>query len=44
MNYKDPNLIQHKALELIDRHLDQLLRQGDVALGMAITIQNYAKT
>lgn len=43
MIYKDPNLLQHKALELIERHLDQLLKQGDVAQGSAITIQNYAK-
>lgn len=44
MIYKDPNLLQNKALELIERHLDQLLGQGDVANSMAIVIQNYAKT
>lgn len=44
MIFKDPNLLQHKALELIERHLDQLLAQGDVANSMAIVIQNYAKT
>lgn len=44
MIYKDPNLLQHKALQLIERHLDQLLAQGDVANSMAIVIQNYAKT
>lgn len=43
MNFKDPNLLQHKALELIERHLDQLLAQGDVANSMAIVIQNYLK-
>jgi hypothetical protein len=43
MIYKDPNLLQHKALELIERHLDQLLAQGDVANSMAIVIQNYTK-
>lgn len=44
MIFKDPTLLQHKALELIERHLDQLLAQGDVANSMAIVIQNYAKT
>lgn len=43
MEFKDPNHLQNKALVLIERHLDQLLAQGDVAQGSAITIQNYAK-
>lgn len=41
---KDPNLIQNKALELIDRHLDQLLQEDKIASSMAVIIQNYAKT
>lgn len=44
MIFKDPNQLQNKALILIERHLDQLLAQGDVANSMAIVIQNYAKT
>lgn len=42
MNYKDPNLLQHKALELIERHLDKMLAD-DAPLSMATTIQNYMK-
>jgi hypothetical protein len=44
MEYKDPNLLQNKALILIERHLDQLLQDDKVASSMAIVIQNYAKT
>lgn len=42
MIYKDPNLLQHKALELVERHLDKMLTD-DVPLSMATTIQNYMK-
>ena len=42
--FHDAATIQQKALELIDRHLTQLLEGGPVANGSAITIQNYAKT
>lgn len=41
--YYDASKIQQKALELIDRHLDQLLQDDKVALSAATTIQNYAK-
>lgn len=43
MEYKDPNLLQNKALVLIERHLDQLLQDDKVANSMAIVIQNYLK-
>lgn len=42
MEYKDPNLLQHKALALIERHLDKMLTD-EAPLSMATTIQNYAK-
>jgi hypothetical protein len=41
---KDPNIIQNKALILIERHLDQLLKEPTIAASMAVVIQNYAKT
>jgi hypothetical protein len=41
---KDPNIIQNKALILIERHLDQLLKEPTIATSMAVVIQNYAKT
>jgi hypothetical protein len=43
MEYKDPNLLQNKALILIERHLDQLLQDDKVASSMAVVIQNYSK-
>lgn len=42
MIYKDPNILQHKALELVERHLDKMLAD-DAPLSMATTIQNYMK-
>ncbi len=42
--YYDAGKLQQKALALIDRHLDQLLTQEQVASASAIIIQNYAKT
>ena len=42
--YYDASKLQQKALELIDRHLSQLLDQPQVAAVSAIIIQNYAKT
>lgn len=42
MKYLDPNLLQHKALELIERHLDKMLAD-EAPLSMATTIQNYSK-
>lgn len=44
MSYIDASKLQYKALTLIERHLDKLLDQGDVAMASAIVIQNYAKT
>jgi uncharacterized protein YqeY len=42
--HKDASKLQQKALILIERHLDQLLGQEQVAAASAIIIQNYAKT
>jgi len=36
--------LQQKALTLINRHLDQFLKEPTVSQGSALTIQNYAKT
>lgn len=41
--YFDASKLQQKALELIDRHLNQLLAEDKIALTAATTIQNYAK-
>ncbi len=43
-NHYDASKLQQKALALIDRHLDQLLKQDQVAAVSAVIIQNYAKT
>ena len=44
MSYLNAEELQQKALILINRHLDQLLKEPTVAQGSALTIQNYAKT
>lgn len=44
MSHLSAEDLQQKALTLINRHLDQLLREPTVAQGSALTIQNYAKT
>ena len=44
MSYLNAEELQQKALTLINRHLDQLLKESTVAQGSALTIQNYAKT
>lgn len=44
MSFIDAAQLQQKALELIDRHLSQLLKDGTVSTGSAVIIQNYAKT
>ena len=44
MSHLNAEDLQQKALTLINRHLDQLLKEPTVAQGSALTIQNYAKT
>lgn len=44
MSFIDAAQLQQKTLELIDRHLSQLLEDGTVSTGSAVIIQNYAKT
>lgn len=44
MSYLNAEELQQKALALISRHLDQLLKEPTVSQGSALTIQNYAKT
>ncbi len=44
MSFIDAASLQQKALQLIERHINQLLEGGPVAQSSAIHIQNYAKT